>query len=687
MLDRGFPSAIARAVLAAAAVGCAAPPAAAQPASAPSTADAGSSARALNATVPRELVAEPPTLVSLGFEWHIEGDANRNAHAAVECRKEGEETWFAGPPLLRIGGERIAENAFLYYTPHMLAGSVFDLEPATQYECRFRLSDPDGIDGAAGDAERLARVRTRAEPKPAADGRVYHVYPPGHEGPKEEPAFTGLLAAYYTGSSGSDNFNTYPARVQPGDTILVHAGIYKDDRYRYQGGLGTISSGTYFLTQSGTAERPIVIKAAGDGEVVFDGDGAYNLFNVMAANYNYFEGLTIRNTELAFQAGLKNIAGSVGLTIKNNVFEDIGRGIYTDWSGSKDYYIADNVFVGKYDRNRLMGFTGAAWQPYLGAEPPRLRSEYAVKVYGSGHVVAHNEITAFHDGIDHATYGNPDGTPNPLRDRLPVSIDIYNNDISHVSDNCIEADGAAHNVRIFRNRCFNHGHRALSVQPAFGGPVYFIRNVVYHAPEGGAVKFTASSAGILVYHNTFFAPVTPMLLAASNVHYRNNLILGAGGESPVFAVETNTNYSSSDHNGFGPNAAAPFSFEWSSPAFGTLSRFPGEPGSRATRDQARFEAQARDVRRFATLAEYAEATGQDRHAVLVDYGDFRRAAPPQADPRIVYAPEDFDFRLRPGSAAIDAGVALPGINDDHSGAAPDLGAYERGRGVPHYGPR
>ena len=157
----------------------------------------------------------------------------------------------------------------------------------------------------------IVTVRTRAEPQAVAGGKVYHVYPPGYNGPKQEPAFTGLLAAYYTGSSHSDNFNTYPPRVQPGDTILVHAGVYKDDRFRYGegggGGLGTVSSGTYFLTQSGTAEKPIVIKAAGDGEVIFDGDGAYNLFNVMAANYNYFEGLTIRNTELAFQAGLKNI--------------------------------------------------------------------------------------------------------------------------------------------------------------------------------------------------------------------------------------------------------------------------------------------------------------------------------------------------------------------------------------------
>ena len=40
----------------------------------------------------------------------------------------------------------------------------------------------------------------------------------------------------------------------------------------------------------------------------------------------------------------------------------------------------------------------------------------------------------------------------------------------------------------------------------FGGPVYFIRNIVYHAPEGGAVKFTASSAGIVVFTTRSLRP-------------------------------------------------------------------------------------------------------------------------------------------------------------------------------------
>ena len=164
-----------------------------------------------------------------------------------------------------------------------------------------------------GNRENLVTVRTRFEPKPADGGKIYHVYPADYKGEKQQPAFTGLMAAYNTGSTHSDNFNTYPPRAQPGDIILVHAGLYQDDHMKYGGPGGTgPSDGTYYLTHGGTAEKPLVIKAAGDGEAIFDGDGNFNLFNVMAGSYIYFEGLTIRNTDLAFLAGLKNIAGASG---------------------------------------------------------------------------------------------------------------------------------------------------------------------------------------------------------------------------------------------------------------------------------------------------------------------------------------------------------------------------------------
>lgn len=622
---------------------------------------------AQDATTAGELVVEPPTLHALGFEWYIDGDDNRNAAVTLAYRERGSANWQTGLPLLRIQREEMRRvyNAFDYTAPNMFAGSVFDLAPDTEYEVRLTLTDPDnGLD-----TTEQVNVRTRPVPMPAADGRTFHVYPIGYAGEKQEPAFTGLLNAYYTSANGADWFNAFPPRVQPGDTIMVHAGEYKADRYRYANPTGLLFDGTYRLRQGGTADKPIAIVAAGDGEVIFDGNGNHVLFDVMAADYLYFEGITIRNTEVGIQAGFKDLAGAQGLVVKNSRFEDVGRGIYTDWSGSKDFYIADNVFIGKSHPDRLEGWIGRTWQGTPGFPTPVI-SELAIKVYGSGHVITHNYVANFHDGIDHATYGAPDGNPDIIRERMPVSIDITNNDITNVDDNCIETDGAMHNVRVLRNRCFNQAHRALSVQPGFSGPVYFIRNVVYHAPESGATKFTANSAGILVYHNTFTSEVLPMG-PVGNLHYRNNLILGQGAAEAIFGMETFTAYSSSDYNGFMVKPDADISFSWTAPAAGKLVDY-GEL----------------DKGEYASLAQYRSATGQDSHSVLVDYGIFENVPALDRDnPQRLYDPNAVDFSLKAGSAAVDAGVLLPNINDDFTGTAPDLGAYERGHPLPLYGPR
>jgi hypothetical protein len=613
--------------------------------------------RPVNRVRAGELIIEPPTLIAAGFEWQIEGDDNRNASVAVFYRRKGASDWRSGLPALRLQREVIKAPPFDVVTPNMFAGSVFDLEPGAEYQIKVRLEDPDG---ARGERERIFSVRTRSEPQPAVGGRAFHVYPPDYKGAKQEPAFTGLLAAYYTGSAHADWSNAFPPRVRAGDVILVHAGVYKDDRHRYGGGMGTVFDGTYYLSASGTAAQPIVVKAAGDGEVVFDGAGNHALFNVMAANYNYFEGLTIRNTEIAFLAGQKNIAGAIGFTLKRSKLEDVGKGVMTDWSGSKDFYIADNVFVGRQQADRLLGWTGRRWvAAKVTGFPQALKSYAAVKIYGSGHVVAFNSIAHFHDGIDHATYGNPDAYPHTPRDRMPVSIDFYNNDIFNVDDNCIEADGALYNIRVLRNRCFNHGHRALSSQPVFGGPAYFIRNVVYNAPEGGSIKMHANPSGIVYYHNTLIGEVREMS-AASNVHFRNNLIMAQGAYPEVFSMDTPTRYSSSDYNGFAVNPGAATSFGWNAPD---------------------------TVRRFASLSDYASATGQDTHSILLDYDSFNGATKPTLSLDALYKPSDFDLRLRASSPAIDAAVPLPNVNDGYTGKAPDLGAYEHGTPPTHYGPR
>jgi hypothetical protein len=432
--------------------------------------------------------------------------------------------------------------------------------------------------------------------------------------------------------------------------------------------MGNVFDGTYYLTQSGTPDKPIAIKGAGDGEAIFDGAGCQNLFNLMGGNYQYFEGITVRNTNVAFMLGIKGIAGASGFTLKRSKVYDVGRVVQDDWSGSKDFYIADNTLVGRHDPNKMMGWIGSPWDKFPGF-PELLTSEYAIKVYGQGHVVAYNFIANWHDGVDVATYGTPDGAPNDIPDRVPLAIDFYGNDILNMGDNCFETDGGARNIRVFRNRCFDSASGALSVQPVFGGPVYFYQNLIYNAPTG-SLKYIEGSSGILTYNNTIIGEGRAG--PASNQQYRNNLFLAQGAFDPVFAVTTYTNYSSSDYNGFRPNPNKADSFEWNSPAFGVATAF----------------GQTTVERRYRSLQDYRVATGQEQHSVLVDYDVFAHVSKPDpGDPQRVYTPDGFDFGLRAGSAAVDAGVDLPTITDGFTGKAPDLGAFEFGRPPFHYGPR
>jgi hypothetical protein len=304
--------------------------------------------------------------------------------------------------------------------------------------------------------------------------------------------------------------------------------------------------------------------------------------------------------------------------------------------------------------------------------------------------VAYNYIADFHDGINVETYGNPDGSvasgPDiadgpryPSREYWalrPVAIDVYNNYITNSHDNPIEADGSMHNIRIMRNMMINHPSHAFCNQPALGGPVYWIRNIAYNLP-GGSSRLTGGSMGVVFYNNTILSETSGN---PQNTHWRNNLILGQNSAPTIFSVSTATNYTSSDYNGFRPNPGAEVSFRWNSPAFG-IAMSPMGPGPGPNLE----------TREFRTLAEYSAATGQDENSVLVDYDIFVNV--PRLDAEDIptlqnlYDAADLDFRLNPGSAAVDRGLALPNVTDDASGNAPDLGALELGRPMPHYGPR
>ena len=154
-------------------------------------------------------------------------------------------------------------------------------------------------------------------------------------------------------------------------------------------------------------------------------------------------------------------------------------------------------------------------------------------------------------------------------------------------------------------------------------------------PASGSLKFIATPAGVLVYQNTFVGE-TVARGPASNVHFRNNLIVAQDALDPVFAVGTYTSYSTSDYNAFRPNPGKDGAFEWNTPPAGVAADYKTAPV----------------VHRFKTLREYSDATGQDTHSILVDYDVFQRVTPPVEGHGAELVEQN------PGQMAVAVGLAL-----------------------------
>ncbi len=239
-------------------------------------------------------------------------------------------------------------------------------------------------------------------------------------------------------------------------------------------------------------------------------------------------------------------------------------------------------------------------------------------------------------------------------------------------DDFLETDGGVHNIRVYENRGVNAAMGGYSSQPVFGGPVYFIRNLLYHAPGGVAFKFSAKPAGLFVYHNTIIGEQVAGD-PSSNVHWLNNLFLGRDTpDRGVMRWANATDVYSTDYNGYRPNKGVAEQYNWLAPAKG----------------KTMYEPDPSDWKSFPTLKAFQAATGQEAHGIEVDFDIFEDLAPPDPTKRhAVYHAMDLNFRLKPGSKAVDAGVRIPTVNDGFTGSAPDLGALEVGQPEPQVRPQ
>ena len=436
------------------------------------------------------------------------------------------------------------------------------------------------------------------------------------------------------GSGGGSGTATDPFRglaaansqAEPGDLFLIQPGTYV--------GVSTLSA-------SGTESDPIVWRGTDPDSVVLDGeDTAKPVVDFPGSRYVHLESVSvIRPRQMAIRGTATSGVVVRGCLIdSSNLTGSEKGGIYFFGPEQENAWIADNVIRGPIH-----------W------EDGRDSDAYALVVAGVGHVVQNNEIYDWYDGINVGHGESGVETSN---------CDVSGNEVYNCTDDGIETDGSRHNIRVWENR-FTNVLCGISAQPVYGGPVYAIRNVVYNY-QLKPLKFHVWPTGLIVLGNTFVG-ADPRGWGDGqwrNVILRNNLFIGGsqqGHSGDPIAFDTTGELADFDYNG------------WYQAIPGRFGRLNGNS--------------------YPTLAEFQSATDMSWHATNVDIAVFQGAEEPELGPYLGvggylpgYVPGSQDLRLVTGVPAEDAGVALANINDGWQGMAPDLGAYELGVPVRHYGP-
>ncbi len=590
---------------------------------------------------------------SLGVRLAYTGDANANATARVDWKATSEANWHTGMSLTRITGPR-------------WAGSVLWLSPATSYDVRVTITDPDG----GGTATGSATTRDRLPSSPT--GAVWWVATNGSDSNPGSSA-----APFATVQAGLN-------AAQPGDQVRVRAGVY------YQ---------TFDTPRSGTAGSPIHLVADGPGVVLDGSDPAYlartdwrddggGVFSVpftgatrlvvadssmrlykqttlanLQANANAMtqgwaaEGGRLyvkredgaspngRTTHVARydMAGYVDVAyvrvvgfeiryygtttAAAGLSLRGSTnCEAIGNSIWN--IGGKGIYLrvgAANNLV-EYNVCRDTRISGWPWNATKAHEEELQGISHRG---GRGNVIRYNTVRGTFDGIDS---GGDTSTEDVAAD-----TDMHDNRVIGVADDALETeDFGGINYRCFRN-WVEDPLNCMSIAPNNIGPEYVLFNTFHNFRKGGFKLSITSNGETIIAHNTISSPkggTGPVYPTGpySNKHWLNNIMVGNG--QPSIGDDAGESQTGCSFDGDLLHVVN----------YGSLVVWKGVA--------------------YATIAAFRSATGFE-------------ASGKSGDPMFTNSAAG-DYTLRTGSPAVNAAIRLPGINDAFAGSAPDIGAYEQG---------
>ncbi|MDP2999961.1 MAG: right-handed parallel beta-helix repeat-containing protein [Bryobacterales bacterium] len=409
---------------------------------------------------------------------------------------------------------------------------------------------------------------------------------------------------------------------------------------------------TLHIREGGTEKGWHVVTPAPGTKFVSD---VFNLsdYNVVVeADYVVLRGLELKN------AGIHAVLIRPG--VQNVVVEDChilgwgrigGARVWGVTSGSDSGIYAEKDAGHLVIQRNLIEYPRGGSNDWESGHPSGPQGISLIDSRG-GNVIRYNTIRStedhgFNDGIGGGSNYSFKGSPN--RDS-----DIYGNIISNCWDDAIESEGANMNVRIWSNY-LHHTYVHIATAATSMGPLYIFRNVLgesrvsHQDPSGGMMIKTGMSyieingervsTGLgyrFIFHNTALQPNGGLdVFSSHELHHaisRNNIFYSRGRTYPSDRGEPSNDFRS-DLTG---------------------SYLGGGFVRSMFLDTQRLEWFLAPTMNRIQWGRVESTRGGRNFSII-------------------------DPLVQAKNPALDRGVRLPGFNDDYSGAAPDIGAFENGR--------
>jgi len=418
---------------------------------------------------------------------------------------------------------------------------------------------------------------------------------------------------------------------------------------------GTYSVSSLSLSNSGSSGSPITIRGASRAGVIIK-DTSGTVLNISASNV-VIENLTIEGS--SSDSGTSS--SSHGIQISGSRSNVTIRQI--DMVGVDTGITGDSELTGAL----VYGCDLRGNNPWSAASNGNATwNDDGVNVAGFGNCVFQNTLKGFGD-----TFAvNQSPNIGVLR---AEGIYFYRNKILNSGDDLIEFDYGTRNIACYDNLITNAG-TAMSMSYHYGGPCYYFRNIIVNTIRG-PYKINAQGVGVtgfMIYNNTVVRTDGTVSFGMfqttgngewNNYSFRNNLLVyrGSGGTLQMGA-------DGDDPCDFNNNAWFPDgSFYWASAS-------PNSSGSLAA-SKTKLASQIKPT--------LFGSTQRMQNDVITASNPFVNAITLGATHSTEYTATP-DATLS-SSGPKNLGVAIPGITDGFSGAAPDIGAVISGRPSITYG--